>query len=232
MLGLAEILVLVSMISGIVSVLTDPNASHAKWSKPLLMSFVSIPALASIWLIFEGHVRSTRESDGRCALQIQSTRDTLLKQVQTQTQYCIHDDHDTIDEAHSRSNIIERPAGDGHSIIRFFYRSGDPIGSQILELLQRTGLKVVIARSKDSRKINAIWFGDRVPITDVKVVAKSLLDAGVQIQGIQPLLSQGPDNEWSNQIQIVHDKDYSERQSLSRETVQNASGFGLDGLPR
>jgi hypothetical protein len=70
---------------------------------------------------------------------------------------------------------------------------------------------------------NAIWFGDEVPIKDVKIVAYTLIRAGVEVKVIRPFrLSKGG---YASIIQIGSDGDYQLQKTLTVEKIQSAASF-------
>ena len=71
---------------------------------------------------------------------------------------------------------------------------------------------------------NAIWFGSKVDITDVKLVAYTLIRAGVKIQTIKPFRQ--PNQEpWASKIQVGADGDYVNSSPLTIEQIKNTLEF-------
>jgi hypothetical protein len=70
---------------------------------------------------------------------------------------------------------------------------------------------------------NAIWFGSPVGIDDVKLVALTLIRAGVQIRAIRP--SQLPANRDRLLIQVGADASIVDEPALTVEAIQRATRF-------
>lgn len=76
------------------------------------------------------------------------------------------------------------------------------------------------------KETNAIWFGANVPIEDTKIVALSLLRAGIPIKGIRPFRNSASNPEYKkNIIEIGASVDLENRDVLTVESVKNAKEF-------
>ena len=62
-------------------------------------------------------------------------------------------------------------------------------GTTVDAALQRVRLPYNKVTSTSTVPTNAIWFGDRVPVKDAKLVARALVDGGVRLQTIQRFAS-------------------------------------------
>jgi len=71
---------------------------------------------------------------------------------------------------------------------------------------------------------NAIWYGEPVKIEEVKLVAFTLIRAGVQIKAIRPFADNSPRRN-AALIQVGADKDVVTNAPLSVEEIRNATGF-------
>ncbi|NEP40819.1 MAG: glycoside hydrolase family protein, partial [Okeania sp. SIO2H7] len=70
---------------------------------------------------------------------------------------------------------------------------------------------------------NSIWFSSRVKIDDVKLVAKTLINAGVKIKAIRPFAEGGYFSE--KLIRVGADPQMEERSPLTLTQVRQASKF-------
>lgn len=70
---------------------------------------------------------------------------------------------------------------------------------------------------------NSIWFGSRISIEDVKLVAETLISAGVKIKAIRPFARQDVLSDLS--IRVGADPQMEYRESLTLKKVQEASKF-------
>ena len=71
---------------------------------------------------------------------------------------------------------------------------------------------------------NAIWYGEPVKIEEVKLVAFTLIRAGVQIKAIRPFADNSPRRN-AALIQVGADKDVVTNAPLSVEEIRNATRF-------
>jgi len=74
----------------------------------------------------------------------------------------------------------------GKMTIEYFLKNVDQ--ARVLSAIQDLGFKVKPVPPIGITSTNAIWFGSRVDIEDVKLVAYALIHAGVSIREIKPFL--------------------------------------------
>ena len=70
---------------------------------------------------------------------------------------------------------------------------------------------------------NAIWFGASVPIEDVKLVAYTLIRAGVKIKVIRPF--RNPRGARASIVQVGADELYVDAPALTVEEIRSATEF-------
>ena len=72
---------------------------------------------------------------------------------------------------------------------------------------------------------NAIWFGQDVPLSDVKLVALTLVRAGVDLKTIRPFRKSHPVPDRNFLIQVGTDAEFSGKTSISVSEIANATAF-------
>jgi hypothetical protein len=72
---------------------------------------------------------------------------------------------------------------------------------------------------------NAIWFGIEVPIEDVKLVALTLIRAGVALKTIKPFIRSEQEADWAKLIQIGADADYADSPALTASFIDAQHEF-------
>lgn len=78
----------------------------------------------------------------------------------------------------------------------------------------------------DMKQTNAIWFGANVPIEDIKIVALSLLRAGIPIKGIRPFRTSASNPGFKmNIIEVGASVDLENKDLLTVDQVKNATEF-------
>lgn len=252
MSGLATLLLLVSVLSGVAGIFVDPQQGRNRWLKPLLFSFIAIPAMASIWIDQDIHAQYEKRVD----LANTTPPDFWLKTSQKQWQKCgdFYVTYDQlvkngktdreVDDMISKSKtqqqlaseILSRGVGTVSSensgvTVVYFSKDRDPSLTELLSGLGNLNFTVTSKASSEKNKLyqtNALWFGSEVPLPSVKTVALALLKAGINLQGIQPLIG----TAWSSpstskQIQIVNDVDYVDKPTLTAEFIHSAKDFPL-----
>jgi hypothetical protein len=250
--GLATLLLLVSVISGVAGIFVDPQQGRNRWLKPFLFSFITIPALASIWIDQYFHAQYEKRVDSATTTSLDFLTNTSQKQWQkcgdlyvtydqlVKNGKTVREVDDIISKSKTQqqlaSEILARDVGvvssenSGVTVV-YFSKDRDPSLADLLSRLGNLGFTVTSKASSDKNKLyqtNALWFGSEVPLTTVKTVALGLLRSGINLQGIQPLI--GP--AWSSpstsrQIQIVNDVDYVDKPTLTAEYIQSAKDFPL-----
>ena len=119
----------------------------------------------------------------------------------------------------SNNQDIER-----RKTITVMYYTKDFDKNIVVSLLKNLGFKFEISESNPNLKnepTNAVWFGSNVNIEDVKIVASTLIGAGLQIKTIQP--SQKPQS--ASTIQVGHSVASKDRPLLTVEQIWNAKSF-------
>jgi hypothetical protein len=252
MSGLGILLLLVSVLSGVLGIFVDPQQGRNRWLKPFLFSFITIPAMASIWIDQYVHTQYEKRADSAATFSLDLATKTSQKQWQKCGDFYVTYDQlvkngktvSEVDDLMSKSKTQQQLASDilargvgaassensGISVV-YFSKDRDPSLSDLLSRLSSLSFTVSSKQSSEKNKLyqtNALWFGSEVPLVSVKTVALGLLESGINLQGIQPLI--GP--AWSSpptsrQIQIVNDVDYVDKPTVTAEYIQSAKDFPL-----
>lgn len=72
---------------------------------------------------------------------------------------------------------------------------------------------------------NAIWFGNDVPISDVKLVALTLVRAGVDLKTIRPFRNSHPVADRNLLIQVGTDEEFAGKPSMTIGEITSAKEF-------
>lgn len=105
--------------------------------------------------------------------------------------------------------------------VQYFPKNVD---RQIVEgALRELNFNYITGESALSIPTNAIWFGNDVPIEDVKLVAYTLIRAGVEIRAIRPFYT----GNRNRLIQVGSGTAYQSRDPLSVDEIQAADKFTL-----
>jgi hypothetical protein len=90
--------------------------------------------------------------------------------------------------------------------------------------LTNLGFILEESESRVNYRTNAIWFGSAVSLEDVKLVAYTLIRAGLRIQAIRPFREESKEGD-SQKIQIGADADYSYSPAWDVYEIQEAPKF-------
>lgn len=122
-----------------------------------------------------------------------------------------------------RTQISESTKPDSRENITVQYFPKD-VDRQIVEKsLRELGFNLISGRPNLKIPTNAIWFGSEVPIEDVKLVAFTLIRAGVEIKVIRPF--RNPGGSKARLIQVGSDAQYVSSPPLSPDEIQRAENF-------
>jgi hypothetical protein len=236
------------MISGIASLFIDPKDPKIKWAKPLMLTLVVLSALATIYFGYQNQIESKEKE-----LKYEKNILTLREENKALTQRVIDTPQKTVEllvsygykrstatsatseqvlqsgEANLRlksdiQTITNQDIGRRESVtVQYFPKDVDPVIVQ--STLQKLGFNLKVSKANISDiPTNAIWFGSKVNIEDVKLVAYTLIRAGVQIKTIKPFRG-NPAEAWASLIQVGADGDYVDKPALSVSEIRNASEF-------
>lgn len=125
------------------------------------------------------------------------------------------------DEQRSKLAAHSDVAPRGAVTVQYFPKDVD--GPVVEGALADLGFRVVRGRSLvEHAPTNAIWFGSKIRIEDVKLVALTLIRAGVEIKIIRPFRDQGRKREL---IQVGADSVYLSAPVISVTDIAEAAEF-------
>lgn len=107
--------------------------------------------------------------------------------------------------------------------VQYFPKNVDP--DVVEKTLSDLGFTFVKRVPQQQGATNAIWFGEDVPLSDVKLVALTLVRAGVDVKTIKPFRRSHPVQDRNLLIQVGTDGDYSEKPSMTIKQIVEAPGF-------
>lgn len=108
--------------------------------------------------------------------------------------------------------------------VKYYPKNVD--SSVIQDSLSKLGLKLETGQSPDPNiPTNSIRFGSQVTLEDVKLVAYTLIRAGVELKAIRPFVK--PDDPKSLLIQVGADKTLNTRPPLTVEDIRKAPKFPI-----
>jgi hypothetical protein len=96
-------------------------------------------------------------------------------------------------------------------------------GDRVTERLHALGYNVNKRKAANEAATNSIWFGDAVSLVDVKLLAASLIDVGVQIRAIR--LFGEPSGPKAKEVEIGSDPERTTYPPWTVDRVQAAKGF-------
>ncbi|MFB8789116.1 MAG: hypothetical protein U7123_09760 [Potamolinea sp.] len=124
------------------------------------------------------------------------------------------------------SNVPNKPTQKQNIVtVKYYPRNVD--SAVIQESLSKLGLKFETEQSPNQNiPTNSIRFGSKVTLEDVKLVAYTLIRAGVELKAIRPFAK--PDDPKSSLIQVGADKSLNTRPPLTVEQIRQAPKFPIE----
>jgi len=114
-----------------------------------------------------------------------------------------------------------------NTVVNYYTKTIDE--QRVVQELKNLGFKyqeLPASRRMEKRETNAIWFGSNVPIEDTKIVALTLLRAGVHIKAIRPFKSSILNPSFKkNVIEIGASSDLENLLDLSVSQINTAKTF-------
>lgn len=107
--------------------------------------------------------------------------------------------------------------------VQYFPKNVDPI--VIKNTLSSLGFTFIEGFPQQRGATNAIWFGNDVPISDVKLVALTLVRAGVDLKAIRPFRKNHPVTNRNFLIQVGTDEDLSGIPSMTIGEISATKAF-------
>ena len=137
------------------------------------------------------------------------------------------------EECYQANTILKHSDESSHQhgiyTIEYFPKDIDHDPEVVRKNLESLGFQVDLkSPNVQGMPTNAIWFGHDVPISVVKLVALTLVRAGVALQTIKPFVHSDNESEWARLIQIGSDGDYSESAVLTASFINSQTEFRRD----
>lgn len=231
---------LIAFLIGILSLFADINTRKGKWYAGFLGVLLALACVFQIKESFDDKVDSDRQESQITDLA------TALKNFSTQTQKSLDDIDDKLDTIRSFGFTRPNPSLEtieqsleANQLRTLISTSTDPdsrqkitvqyfpkdVDRQIVERsLRELGFELTSGQPNlKNVPTNAIWFGSEVPIDDVKLVAYTLIRAGVDIKIIRPF--RNPGGSKARLIQVGSDAQYQSSSPLSVNEIQQAENF-------
>jgi cell division protein FtsL len=242
------IMPILAMISGIASLFIDPKNSRIKWSKPLMLTLIVLSAIATVSFGYQNQKYSQeRESQNKQQINSLLSQNVKLEKkieeipnritdilksfgytsqsASSATAVQISQSGEANLQLSSNSQIVKSQDVLRRQLVTVQYFPKDVDPAVVLTTLKKLGFKFKISQPNvlDIRT-NAIWFGSKVNMGDVKLVAYTLIRAGVKVQTIKPFRG-NPTEPWASLIQVGADSDYVNKPALTVLDIRNAKDF-------
>lgn len=240
------VLPILAMISGIASLFIDSQDSRFRWSKPFLLTLIILTALATIFFGYQNQVES-RKKELENANEIKALREenkTLRQEIRdtpertvrlllfgyTNQSISLATREQVVQSEQANIQLKSAQKTERQEIerrklvtVQYFPKNVDP---EVIRLtLEQLGFNLQIKQPKVlDIPTNALWFGSNVNLEDVKLVAYTLIRAGVKIKTIKPFRG-NPGEPWASLIQVGADGDYVNSPVLSVDEIRQATRF-------
>ena len=229
------IMPILAFIMGVVSMYADSKDSKQKWLKYSLISGLVLTCGFSIYFGVQKDIENQQDkarlSKKIDQLENNTTKinnglETLINRgfTSSKAKSVTPKIREQSDQA-NKELIPELKQNSGNKeliTVQYFPKDVDP--DIIQETLQKLGFKLETGKPKITEvSTNSIWFGEKVKIEDVKLVAYTLIRAGVQIKAIRPFRNLSEKNPLL--IQIGSDADIQDIQPFTVDKIRETSQF-------
>lgn len=234
---------ILSMVVGVISLFTDPNNRSRRWLFGLLI--VALVSTSTLEIFFRNKSDAQAEEDLKWSRDRIRELIKLVENVRAKTEQGFSDLTDVLStfgwqrERIQNANVIDvqeslqaekerqlaaaktAPSQRKNITIQYFPKDVDR--EKVEAALQELGFRLVAGRTRVSNvQTNAIWFGKDVPVADVKLVAYTLMRAGVKIKIIRPFArNAGRDRV----IQVGSDGNFINASPLTVQELRNKTTF-------
>ncbi len=238
---------ILSMISGIAALFIDPKDRRSKWAKPLMLILLAISATATILFGYqkekESHSKDLKYQQDIHDLKEQNNKlqqdivDTPRKTVELlRYGYTSSSASKATSEQISQSRAAnvklnsevkvlstQRKIDRQTTTVQYFPKDIDSV--ILRSTLESLGFNLEIRKPRIlDIPTNAIWFGSKAKIEDVKLVAYTLIRAGVQLKSIK-LFREETSESRNSLIQVGADRNSVDLPVLTVEEIRNTSKF-------
>jgi len=241
--------------SGLISLFLDPKNRKAWWAKPTLVLFIIIPAGLAIAfgqqkaesarqqalqaeeqhrkdqleiLALQRELQSVGKGVGKAVEGLQ----TLLIGFGFTPETAATASPERISKSQEANSLVQAAVSSSTASIKserrritvqYFPKNVDP--AVIENTLSALGFTFMTGVPQQQGATNAVWFGTDVPLSDVKLVALTLVRAGVDLKTIKPFRKSHPVQDRNLLVQVGTDGDYTGKPSLTIDQITSAPGF-------
>ena len=242
------ILPILSLIAGIASLFVDPKNPKRKSIIKALILALLLACGFSVYSNYEDHKKADaeitwnkkhiNELTGIVKAFRSETKDTFnqvfqmidygwskekVKEVveSAQVSRAIEISMDA-DQKRNRLATLTSKSSRENTIVQYFPKNVDK--EIVKSALRELGFRLVIGKPNLPHvPTNAIWYGKDVMLKDIKLVAYTLIRAGIEIKVISPFMS--PTGKRSNLIQVGSWMKYINSTPLTVSEIEKASSF-------
>jgi hypothetical protein len=234
--------------SGLIGLFLDPKNRKAWWAKPMLVAFILVPAGLAI-SFGQQKAESARQQALRAEEQHRKDQQeiaalqkrlglvgddvkTLLLGFGFTSKTAANATSDQVAISKTANALVSTAveASDASTkaerqriTVQYFPKNVDPI--VIRNTLSSLGFTFSEGIPQLQGATNAIWFGKDVPLSDVKLVALTLVRAGVEVKSIKPFRRSHPASDRNLLIQVGTDEQYIGMPTMSVSDITSATAF-------
>jgi hypothetical protein len=241
--------------SGLISLFLDPKNRKSWWAKPTLVLLIILPAGLAITfgqqkaesarqqaLRAEEQHRKDQLEIATLQKQVRDVDDNVRDAVTgiktillgfgftpetaaaaTEEQIAISQKANTLVKTAIETSDASSKSERQKITVQYFPKDVDPV--VIRDTLSSLGFTFREGTALQREATNAIWFGQDVPLSDVKLVALTLVRAGVDLKTIRPFRKSHPVPDRNLLIQVGTDAEFSGKTSISVSEIANATAF-------
>jgi len=229
------IMPILAFIMGVVSIYADSKDSKQKWLKYSLISGLVLTCGFSIYFGMQKDIENQQDKARLSkkidqlennTTKINNSLETLINRgfTSSKAKSVTPKIREQSDQANKELIPELKQNSENKELItvQYFPKDVDP---QIIEkTLQKLGFKLETGKPKITEvSTNSIWFGEKVKVEDVRLIAYTMIRAGVQIKAIRPFRNLSEKN--SLLIQIGSDAQIQDFQPLTVEKIRETSQF-------
>lgn len=221
----AGVLVLISILSAVISSKeTTDHDAEVTWLKGQLSTIeTNQKAGFESVLVLLGSLKSYGVRDPASATladlgRINSANDSLIK-------IAAHESLEQVGARPSQANAAVQSDGGLlqvaperiGTIVRYYKKDVDPL--TLMRALESQGFTVQVGEPRNELPTNALWFGDSVPLKDLRIATYTLLRANVALHAVKRFHVPTGSGPKSHLIQVGHDPQAEKKPLLSKEAI-------------
>lgn len=231
------ILPLLALVAGLASLFHDPKERSRQWLKHCLISALALSCG------FQVYVSSANEKKSKEVIAWNREHIDSLTRVLTSFRSETNDQLEnlkgilggfgwsgqrvdriraSISADAERTALASATPVESRRVVTVEYFPKDVDGEIVRQAIEELGFRMIESQPVVTEvETNAIWFGSEVRLEDIKLLAFTLIRAGVQIKVIRPYRQ----DRWRSKIQVGTDASYATWSPLSVETIREADEF-------